>query len=149
MAERVAEAARRLEQFNLDLVTKTSDVITTERQLRNILGLPPADNRRIIPVTAPTEASVDPDWDTSLAIMLEKQPDIVRQRLVMKRADSDGSGPDLARVERQKAYLKQVIHQTTHSLARFFLEIDSNHKQFETASRLRKAATRQARVTAG
>ena len=52
----VAEAQQRLEQFNLDLVTKTSDVITTERQLRNILGLPPADNRRIVPVTAPTEA---------------------------------------------------------------------------------------------
>src|SRR5262249_53556832 len=40
----VAEAQQRLEQFNLDLVTRTSDVITTERQLRNILGLPPADN---------------------------------------------------------------------------------------------------------
>ncbi|MFO0888711.1 MAG: TolC family protein [Isosphaeraceae bacterium] len=52
----VAEAVQRYEQFNLDLVTRTSDVITTERQLRNILGLEPADNRRIIPVTPPTEA---------------------------------------------------------------------------------------------
>ncbi len=43
--------SQRLEQFNLDLVTKTSDVITTERQLRNLIGLPPADNRRIVPVT--------------------------------------------------------------------------------------------------
>ena len=41
----VAEAAQRLEQFELDLVTRKSDVITSERQLRNILGLPPADNR--------------------------------------------------------------------------------------------------------
>ena len=56
----VAEAAQRLEQFNLELVTRTSDVITTERQLRNILGLPPADNRRIIPVTPPTEARLEP-----------------------------------------------------------------------------------------
>src|SRR5205823_7966045 len=45
----VAEAQQRLEQFRLDLVTKTSDVITTERQLRNLLGLPPADDRRIVP----------------------------------------------------------------------------------------------------
>src|SRR5262249_8497873 len=36
----VAEAQQRLEQFRLDLVTRTSDVITTERQLRNLLGLP-------------------------------------------------------------------------------------------------------------
>ena len=135
----ISEVAQRLEQFKLDLVTKTSDVITTERQLRNILGLPPTDNRRIIPVTAPTVAHLEPDWDTSLAVMLEKQPDIVSQKLLMKRADADGSGPNLAKIERQEAFLKQLIHQTTHSLARFFLEIDANYKQFKTSSRLRAA----------
>ena len=41
---------------------------------------------------------------------------------------------------RARAYLQQVVHQTTHSLARFFLEIDANYKQFKTASRLRAAA---------
>ena len=46
-------------------MTRTSDVITTERQLRNILGLPPADNRRIIPVTPPTEARLEPDWEVA------------------------------------------------------------------------------------
>ena len=83
----VAEAAQRLEQFNLDLVTRTSDVITTERQLRNILGLPPADNRRIIPVTPPTEARLEPDWDASLAQMLNFQPDIVQQQLLVRVAE--------------------------------------------------------------
>ena len=34
----VAEASQRLEQFNLDLVTRTSDVVTTEQQLRKHLG---------------------------------------------------------------------------------------------------------------
>ena len=43
-------------------------------------------------------------------------------------------------VVRQRDILQQVIHQTTHSLARFFLEIDANHKQFQTARRLREAA---------
>ena len=83
----VAEAAQRLEQFNLDLVTRTSDVITTERQLRNILGLPPADNRRIIPVTPPTEARLEPDWDSSLAQMLNFQPDIVQQQILVRVAE--------------------------------------------------------------
>ena len=83
----VAEAAQRLEQFNLDLVTRTSDVITTERQLRNILGLPPADNRRIIPVTPPTEARLEPDWDASLAQMLNFQPDIVQQQILVRVAE--------------------------------------------------------------
>jgi hypothetical protein len=45
-------------------VTRTSDVITSERQLRNILGLPPADNRRVIPVTPALEAKLAPAWET-------------------------------------------------------------------------------------
>ena len=43
-----------------------------------------------------------------------------------------------ATVDRQRESLKQVIHQTTHSLARFFLEIDANHKQFQVARKLRE-----------
>ena len=80
----VAEAEQQLENFKLNLVTATSDVITTERQLRNILGLPPADNRRIVPDTAPTEARLEPDWETSVAQMLAFQPDIVQQQLLVR-----------------------------------------------------------------
>jgi outer membrane protein TolC len=224
----VAEAAQRLEQFNLDLVTRTSDVITTERQLRNILGLPPADNRRIVPVTPPTEARLEPDWDSSLAQMLNFQPDIVQQQILVRVAELqlliarnqllpqlslnalyqfNGLGQQLDSAEavmtgatlkalnpvianeqriaglnsnpglynnfitwqvgftfqmplgmrsplantrqsqylllRARAYLQQIVHQTTHSLARFFLEIDANYKQFKTASRLRAAAAQR------
>ena len=225
----VAEASQRLEQFRLDLVTKTSDVITTERQLRNILGLPPADNRRIVPVTAPTEARLEPDWDSSLAQMLTFQPDIIVQQLIVRIAElqllvarnqllpqlnlnalyqfnglgheldsaeavmtgkhlqaidplirtqqarrrpGHGAGhlprlPDVAdrlhlpdaprhadtrwptsagrsiHLLKQRAYLQQIVHQTTHSLARFFLEVDANYKQFKTASRLRAAAAQR------
>jgi outer membrane protein TolC len=224
----VAEAQQRLEQFNLDLVTKTSDVITTERQLRNILGLPPADNRRIIPVTPPAEARLEPDWDSSLAQMVTFQPDIVQQQLLVRIAELqllvarnqllpqlnlsvlyqlNGLGQQLDNAEavmtgatikaldpiirnkelaaglpanagfynnfhtwqvgftfqmplgmrsplantrhaqyillQQRAYLQQFVHQTTHSLARFFLEVDANYKQFKTASRLRAAAAQR------
>ncbi|MFO0911081.1 MAG: TolC family protein [Isosphaeraceae bacterium] len=221
----VAEARQRLEQFQLDLVTKTSDVITTERQLRNLLGLPPADDRRIVPVSAPTEARLEPDWDASLAQMLTFQPDIVQQQLLVRSAELNllitrnqllpqlnlnalyqfnGLGSTIDQAEavmtgktilavdplvsvqqraaglnalpgkyndfqqwqigftlqmplgmraplanvrqaqyallRQRAFLQQIVHQTTHSLARFFLEVDANYKQFKTASRFRAAA---------
>ncbi len=192
----VAEAAQRLEQFKLDLVTRTSDVITTERQLRNLLGLPPADNRRIIPITPCTEARIEPDWDSSLAEMLDSQPDVVQQRFLVHIAEAQlltarsglapavnlnaihqlnglGQQPEsgtamvtweiggtfqmplgmrcpLANTRqaqyallRSRAYYQQVVHQTTHSLARFFLEIDANYKQFQTAKRLRAAAAQR------
>ena len=48
-----------------------------------------------------------------------------------------------ALLEQQKASLQQVIDQSTRSLARFFLEIDANYKQFKTASRLRAAAAQR------
>jgi len=162
----VAEAGQRREQFNLDLVTKTSDVITTERQLRNILGLPSSDRRRIVPVSVPIEAKLEPDWDSSLAVMLEKQPDVVQARAKAKEAERLGSLavpeavthtflPDLASqgtiapsadpanrksIALESESVRQAKHQATHSLARFFLEIDANYKQYQTAKRLRTAA---------
>ncbi|WP_435005426.1 TolC family protein [Tundrisphaera lichenicola] len=221
----VAEAEQQLENFKLNLVTSTSDVVTTERQLRNILGLPPADNRRIVPDTAPTEARLEPDWETSLAQMLAFQPDIVQQQLLVRltelqlllarnqllpqlnlnalyqfnglgrhldQAESVAAGGGLDVINpitnlqnrtagvntqpqrvtdfnqwqvgltfsmpigfraplaqtrqaqyqllRQRAFLQQIVHQSTHALSRFFLEVDSNYKQFRTAQRLRAAA---------
>ena len=159
----VAEAQQNLERFQLAYVTATSDTITNERQLRNILGLPPADDRRIVPATAPLEAKYEPDWEASLAAMMANQPDIFRQRELVAKAEQARTAADAAKsaapvglpaevvgvfggqaakVEagRQREALQQAIHQATHALARFFLEVDANYKQFQTAKRLRDAA---------
>jgi hypothetical protein len=163
-----AEIKQRLEQFRLDVVTRTSDVITTEKQLRNLLGLPPSDGRRIVPVSTPTETKVEPEWDACLAAMLEKQPDIAQQKELAKQAEAKataayaeatwpiGRCPDSWRftwqnlvtpaeqqVAKQREFLQQVVRQTTHSLARFFLEIDANDKQFQTAKKFRAAAAQR------
>jgi outer membrane protein TolC len=83
----VDEVAQRIEHFKLDLVDRTSDVIKTERQLRNRLGLPPSDNRRIIPVTPPTEGLIEYDWDACLGAMMDNQPDIVQQKVLIRVAE--------------------------------------------------------------
>ncbi len=224
----VAEASQQLERFRLDLVTATNDLINTERQLRNILGLPPADNRRIIPVTAPQESRFEPDWESSLAQMLAFQPDIVNQQLLVRLAELqllvarnqllpvlnlqalyqfnglgqhldkanavmtgstlfaidprtslaqrtagiNGGGMPLKNFQqyqlgltfqmplgfrgplantrqaqyvllKNRANLNQIVHQTTHSLARFFQEVDANYKQFKIARRFREAAAQR------
>jgi Sigma-70, region 4 len=163
----VAEAKQRLEGFRLDVATRTSDLTTTGRQLCNLLGLAPADGQRIAPITAPIEAKIEPDWDTSLKSMLEHYPDIIqaRETLRAKGAESPITAeldkvartvlPDLttqeATLESSKAahgspalpeagQLQQVIHQRTHSLARYHLEIDANYKQYQSAKKLRAAA---------
>jgi RNA polymerase sigma factor (sigma-70 family) len=157
----VAGAQRRLEQFNLDLVSRTSDVITAERQLRNILGQPPAGSRRIVPVTAPVEAKLEPDWEKSLSEMLEKQPDVARAKLEAKtrRTDLDAitrnflpdlvdegpftPSPDPAHgnpVAPESRLFQQAVRQTTHALGRCFLEIDAEYKQYQASKKLRAVA---------
>src|SRR5439155_24637855 len=84
----VAEAEQRLEQFRLDLVSKTSDVDTTERQLRVLLGLPPNDGRRIVPATTPIEAKISPDWEACVATMVEKHPQIVWAKARARQAEA-------------------------------------------------------------
>ena len=118
----MVEAEQRFEQFQLDLVTRTSGAMTAEMQLRELMGLPRKDDRRIVPATKATEALVDPDWDKSLAVMLEKQPDVVRSRALVKESEADRSGDSPALLESRKDSLRQIIHETTHSTARFFLE---------------------------
>ncbi|WP_233578945.1 TolC family protein [Tautonia sociabilis] len=224
----VAEAEEQLRQFQLDLVQATSDLITTERQFRELLGLPPYDGRRIVPVSEPTTARLQPDWESSLAQMISYQPDIVQQQLLVRVAELqlllarnqllpalnldvlyqfNGLGKDLdsafavmtgksvlaidpiiaqqqsaAGVSpapaffnnfqtwqigltfsmpigfrgplaetrqaqyallRQRAFLQQTVHQSTHALARFFVEVDSNYKLLKVAGQLREAAERR------
>ncbi len=165
VASDVAEVQQRLEQLRLDMITATSDVITTERQLRNLLGLPASDSRKILPVSSPVESLVKPNWDECHSTMLTLQPDIIQQRAVVIAAvikvmsvqggqllgelfnltEPNATATVQTRVARytllkQKAYLKQMVHQNSHSLARFFLEVDASYKQLQAAARLRIAA---------
>jgi outer membrane protein TolC len=83
----VAEAEQQLENFRLQYIQATQDIIVTERQLRNLLGLPPSDGKRIIPASAPTEARVEPDWDTAVAQTIAYAPDIVIQQMAVRIAE--------------------------------------------------------------
>ncbi len=83
----VAEAAQRLENFNLDLAARTSDVGTAERQLRKILGLPLSDNRRIIPMTELTGEHAELKWETCLSQMMCEQPEIAQREIFTKFAE--------------------------------------------------------------
>ncbi len=149
----IAEAEQQLENFKLNLVSATSDLITTERQLRNILGLPASDNRRIVASTAPGEDERPLDWDECLAQMLTAQPDLAEQRARLNSArlkalievdnptlPAETRAASQRELDKQQELWRQLTQQTTHSLARFFLEIDANYKQFKTAARLREAA---------
>jgi RNA polymerase sigma factor (sigma-70 family) len=154
----VAEATQRLEQFQLDLITKTSDVRTEERNLRSLLAMPAVDDDRLlVPVTEPREAEFRPDWNAAHAQMLAHHPEIALLRERIRGAGTDlGAGNPLQQaaaiaarkdtspeLRRELISLESLVHWTTHDLARRFLELEASSKQFAKASRLRVAATQR------
>jgi outer membrane protein TolC len=230
-----AEAAQRLEQFHADRVTRKADVVSAERALRKVLGLPQDENRRIVPTTKPTEAMLSFDWDTCIDELLREQPDNLQQQAVARLAElsllmarnqliplldmhtirqlqrlgpsldsseaalfgnflrmlsslaaskehvdgiglsgsayidsltwqrgltnqapmSCGRGP-LANTRqaqyallRARARRRQVFDQTTHSLARSFLEVDSSYERYAAARRLKAAAAQRLEAQRG
>lgn len=163
-----AEAMQRLEQYRLDLLVQESEVNATERQLRQVLGLSPAASRRIVPETGPVELRVQPDWKDCRMAMIAARPDIAEQRAIVQASAlrllvARGPGLLFSPVDpateaarssaadreaqsifsKQRDYLEQIVHQATHTLARFVLEADAGYQQVETAAKLTAAATRR------
>ena len=160
----LAAVQQRLQEFRLILAVRTGDLINSERQLREAIGLPQADGRRIVPSSAPTEAQISPDWNKCLATMLEKQPEITAVRvqaeeservLVALRELGKTAGQDPAarkmslltptreaqyREQREKAHLQHTIDGMTHELSRYVALVDGSFQQFQTAARARASA---------
>jgi outer membrane protein TolC len=83
----VAEATQRLEAFQKVLARRKTEVDKSERQLRQLLGLPQFDNRQIIPVDHPIKEHVIFDRAECLEVMMQKQPDIIQQKALRHLAD--------------------------------------------------------------
>ncbi|QEH37490.1 ECF RNA polymerase sigma factor SigW [Aquisphaera giovannonii] len=163
----VAEAAQRLEQFSLDLVTRTSDLMTHERQLRKLMGTPAADNRRIVPTTPPRHVEDPPALKRCLADLFANQPEVLRAKRLLTdgqghRAEdldgaaealipelADGAGGPAALHEAQALLepfgagslaLRQAIDQARGAVVRSRQEAEQKSRQFQNAARLRIAA---------
>ena len=80
----VAQAKVTYTQFKAQLVAADALVLSREDTLRNIMGLPPNDNRRIVPVSAPTTKLLKPDWPELVHIGEQRRPDIVELKLILE-----------------------------------------------------------------
>jgi outer membrane protein TolC len=78
----VAQARVTYNQFRANLVAQEANVLAREGALRNLLGLPPNDDRQIVPVSAPTSRRLTTDWDAVVHLAEQRRPDIVELKLV-------------------------------------------------------------------
>jgi outer membrane protein TolC len=80
----VSQARVTFNQFRANLVAAEAAVLTREGALRNLLGLPPNDDRRLVPVSAPTNQRLRPEWDALLRLAEQRRPDIVELKLILE-----------------------------------------------------------------
>jgi outer membrane protein TolC len=68
------------EDFRTQRTQAMGAVLDAERNLRAIIGLPLEDGCRIVPITAPTLAHLQPDWEASAHDALTLRPELVVAR---------------------------------------------------------------------
>jgi outer membrane protein TolC len=71
-------------QFRANRIAAEADVLTREGALRNLLGLPPEDCRRIIPTSAPANQRLPHDWDKLVCLAEQRRPDIVELKIIVE-----------------------------------------------------------------
>jgi outer membrane protein TolC len=79
-----AQARVTYTQFKANLVAANALVLSRENTLRNIIGLPPNDNRRIVPVSAPTTQRFKANWEELVRLGEQRRPDVVELKLIFQ-----------------------------------------------------------------
>lgn len=97
----VAQAREQYEFFRAARLQALSRVLAAERDLRRLMGLPPDDDRRIIPADVPTVAEYQPHWQLAVSETMDFRPELAGQRFLVRAAElevlrqKNGLYPDL------------------------------------------------------
>ena len=97
----LAQAREQFEFYRADRLNAMTRVLTAERNLRLAMGIPPEDDRQIIPADPPILAEYKPDWGTAAIEAVSLRPEIVGQTFSVRAAElelfrqKNGLMPDL------------------------------------------------------
>jgi len=80
----VAQSRSALANFRANLIFAEADLLQREAALRNILGMPPADGTRLIPVSPPTTKRIDVNWYEIVKLAEERRPDLIDLKLTIQ-----------------------------------------------------------------
>jgi outer membrane protein TolC len=83
-AKDVAQARVTYTQFAANLVAARANELAREGALRNILGLPPSDDRYIVPVSAPASKKLPIDWTKLVQLADQRRPDIIELKIIIE-----------------------------------------------------------------
>lgn len=80
----VAQARLALANFRASLVSAEANLLQREAALRNVMGLPPTDQRKLVPTTPPTLARLEFQWDELIRLAGERRPDLIELKLILE-----------------------------------------------------------------
>jgi outer membrane protein TolC len=80
----VAQARSALANFRASAITAEAELLQREAALRNIMGLPPQEPQRMVPVSPPAREQLDVDWDTVVGLAEERRPDLIELKLILE-----------------------------------------------------------------
>lgn len=80
----VSQARTTYNQFRANLIAAEANVLAREGAIRNLLGLPTDDGRKLVPVSAPTTERLRPDWDALIRLAEQRRPDVVELKLIVE-----------------------------------------------------------------
>ncbi len=83
-AAELAQAKVGLANFRATLIASEANLLQREAALRNIMGLPPTEPGRFVPVTPPTPERLDPNWDQIIRLAEERRPDLIELKLIIE-----------------------------------------------------------------
>ena len=79
----VSQSKVALANFKANLISAQATMIQREAALRNLLGLPPEDGRRLVPSTPPTRDRVEFRWEELSRTAQMQRPDLVELNLIL------------------------------------------------------------------
>lgn len=112
----VAQARVALSNFRADLIAAEANLLQREAQLRNILGLPPADLGILVPVTPPTNERYNLSWQALVEVAEAQRPDIAQLKLTVESTELNRLVAENAahpRVDFVSAYRMNSLNGTT------------------------------------
>lgn len=80
----LAQSQVAVENFRASLLASQANVLQRQAALLNILGLPPYEATRTIPVTPMLDQRIDIDWEAINDLAQRERPDIIELKLVLE-----------------------------------------------------------------
>ncbi len=123
----VALARSSLATFRATLIGSRANVLQSEAALRNILGLPPYGEQRLVPISPPDTSRTQYEWTDLVRIAERNRPDLIQLKLAIQVEQTrlvQAGNLILPRLDLTGLYRWNDIGGRTGQPERFFLSSD-------------------------